>query len=60
MALHNSKPNKNNPVEKIVTKSDFPKFSEVGREWSDKHVVLFMMRITFDNHLSERKERLAF
>ena len=49
MALHNnSKQNKKNTVEKVFTKSDFPTLSKVGREWSDRHVVLFMVRIIFD------------
>ena len=48
MALHNRKPNRKNTIEKIITKSDFPTLSEVGREWSDQHVVLFMVRINFD------------
>ena len=49
MALHNnSKQKKKNTVEKVFTKNDFPTLSEVGREWSDRHVVLFLVRLNFD------------
>ena len=35
MVLHDIKPTKPNPVEKIITKRDFPVLLEAGTEWID-------------------------